>query len=68
MLEYSSVDVVVCWIAIDELVEEDGVEWHSPVNRTRMKVMIVPFAVVICNVNSRAVLVEIVVLKLFLET
>ena len=47
MFEGSAVDVVVGWVTIHELVEEEGVEWHSPVCWTWEEGMVIPDAEVI---------------------
>jgi hypothetical protein len=61
MFENGSIDVIVCWVTIDKFIEEECVEWHSPVGWTWSKCMIIPYAVVISNIDGTCVLVEVII-------
>ena len=48
MLVSSVVCVVVCWVTVDETVEEDCVERESPIGwRFSINVVITPFSIVV---------------------
>jgi hypothetical protein len=47
MLKHGAVDVIVRWIAIDELVKKQGVQWYSPIRWTGKICMVRPGAGVV---------------------
>ncbi len=61
MFEDGSINVIVCWVTIDKFIEEKGIEWYPPVRWTWSKCMIIPYAVIIININGRLVLVEVII-------
>jgi len=61
MFKNCSIDVIVCWVTIDKFVEEEGIERYPPVRRTRSKAMIIPYAVVIINIDGPLILVEVII-------
>jgi hypothetical protein len=60
MFEDSSIDVIVGRIAVHEFIEEESVEWESPVLRAWLKRVVLPEPSVVKRIHSRWVLVEIV--------
>ena len=68
MFKHGAIDIVVRWISIDELVQKQSIEWHSPVQRTRKVGVILPGAVVVCDIDCGLVLVEVVVKVLLVES
>ena len=68
MLKQGSINVIVGWVAIDELVEKQSIEWDSPIRWTWEESMVVPDSVIIRYIDSSLVLIEIIVAVFFVET
>lgn len=60
MFEYGGIGVVVCWIAIDESVQKQGVEWEPPVRRGGCILVSFPFSPVIDRIGCCLVLIQVV--------
>jgi len=59
MFEDGAIGVVVGWVAIDEAIEEEGIEGEAPVGGRLVVGMVIPLAPVIDWIDGGAVLVEI---------
>ena len=53
MFEDSSIDVIVGRIAVHESIEEESVEWESPVLRAWLKCVVLPEPSVVKRIHSR---------------
>ena len=61
MLKNSAIDIIICWVSIHELVEEERIEGYPPICWTWSKCMIIPYTCVIRSIDGGLILVEIVV-------
>ena len=59
MFENSAIGVIVGWIAIDEPIEEEGIEREAPVRRRLVVGVVIPLPPVIDGIDGGAVLVEV---------
>lgn len=63
-LEQGAIDVVVRWVAVDESVKEQGVEWETPIRRRPVVCVVRPLSPVVQYMLSGSVLIQVVAVEL----